>query len=120
MFKGLGNFAAMLKQAQEIGGRLQALNEELKGRRAVGSAGAGMVEVEVNGLGEVLRVIIDPALVERRDKELIEDLVPAAVNQALAKSKELHAEALKGITGGMNMPGLDDLLAKFNSDSKGE
>jgi len=114
LFKGLGNLAGIVKQAQEIGGRLQALNEDLKGRRAVGNAGAGMVEVEVNGLGQVLRVSIDPGLIERRDKELLEDLVPAAVNQALAKARDLHAQAMKSVAGGLDMPGLDDVLAKIS------
>jgi nucleoid-associated protein EbfC len=113
MFKGLGDLTGMLKQAKEMGARLQSLNEELKQRRAIGTAGAGMVEVEVNGLGQVLRVTIDPALIERRDKEMIEDLVPAAVNQAVAKSKEMHAEAMRSLTGGMNLPGLDDALSKM-------
>lgn len=113
MFKGLGNLTGMLKQAQEIGGRLQSLNEEMKQRRATGSAGAGLVEVEVNGLGQVLRLSIDPSLVERKDKEMIEDLVPAAVNQAQAKAKEMHAEAMRSITGGLSLPGLDETIAKM-------
>jgi DNA-binding YbaB/EbfC family protein len=113
MFKGLGNLTGMLKQAQEVGTRLQSLNEELNHRRATGSAGAGLVEVEVNGLGQVLRVSIDSSLIERKEKEVIEDLVPAAVNQAQAKAKEMHAEAMRSITGGFNLPGLDDALAKM-------
>ena len=117
MFKGLGNFAGMLKQAQQIGGRIQALNDELKARRATGTAGAGMVEAEVNGLGQLLRISIDPALIERRDKELIEDLIPAAVNQAQDKAKELHSEAIKSVAGGFDMPGLDDVLAKLNEQT---
>ena len=113
MFKGLGNLSGMLKQAQEVGARLQSLNEELKLRRATGSAGAGLVEVEVNGLGQVLRLSIDSSLIDRKDKEMIEDLVPAAVNQAQAKAKEMHAEAMRSITGGLNLPGLDDALANM-------
>ena len=70
-----------------------------------------MVEAEVDGLGQVLRISIDPALVERKDRELIEDLVPAAVNAAIAKSKELHAEVLRGLTGGIDLPGLKEALA---------
>ena len=110
MFKGLGNFASLLKQAQQMGSRIQAVNEELRGKRATGSAGAGMVEAEVDGLGQVLRITIDPALIERKDRELIEDLVPAAINAAIAKSKELHAEALRGLTGGIDLPGMKEAL----------
>lgn len=110
MFKGLSNLASLVKQAQQVGSRIQAVNEELKGKRATGTAGGGMVEAEVDGLGQLLRLTIDPALIERKDRELIEDLVPAAVNAAVAKSKELHAEALRGLTGGMNLPGLQEAL----------
>ncbi len=78
MFKGLGNLAGMLKQAQQMGSRLQEINETLRGRRAEGTAGAGMVTVEVNGLGEVLCCRINPSVAS--DRELIEDLIPAAVN----------------------------------------
>jgi nucleoid-associated protein EbfC len=111
LFKGIANLAGLLKQAQQVGGRLQQINEDLKHRRATGNAGGGMVEVEVNGLGQVLRVSIDPSLVEMKDRELLEDLIPAATNQALTKAKELHAEVIKDLAGGMNLPGLDEMLA---------
>ena len=87
MFKGIANLGAMMKQAQEMGSRM----------------------------GEVLRLSIDPMLMEKNEKEMIEDLVPAAVNQAVRKSKELHAEALQELTSGMDLPGLDDALAKFTN-----
>lgn len=108
MFKGLSNLASLMKQAHQVSSRLQAVNEELRTRRAVGRAGGGMVEAECDGLGQLLRVTIDPSLIERKDRELIEDLVPAAVNAAIAKSKELHAEALRELTGGIDLPGLKD------------
>ena len=110
MFGGLGNFAQLLKQAQQIGGRLQGTSDELRARRVMGAAGAGMVEVEMNGLQEVLAVRIDPSLIEKQDRELIEDLLPAAINAAQQKAKELHAESMQQITGGFSMPGLTDAL----------
>ncbi len=79
-------------------------------KRVTGTAAGGMVEAEVDGLGQLLRVSIDPALIERKDRELIEDLVPGAVNAAIAKSKELHAEALRGLTGGIDIPGIKEAL----------
>jgi DNA-binding YbaB/EbfC family protein len=112
LFKGITNLAGLLKQAQQVGSRLQQVNEELKARRATGAAGGGMVEVEVNGLGQLLRLTIDPSLVDMKDRELLEDLIPAAANQALAKAKELHAEVIKDLAGGLNLPGLDEVLAK--------
>ena len=113
MLKGLGNIASLMKQAQQMGGQLQQVNERLKSQRATGAAGGGMVEVEVNGLGEVLRVAIDPALVERGEREMIEDLLPAAVNQALAKAKQLHVEAMQSLTEGLDMPGLNEAISKI-------
>jgi DNA-binding YbaB/EbfC family protein len=116
MFKGLGNLASIMKQAQQMGGKMQALNERLKDERATASTGAGMVEVEVNGLGEVLRVNIDPSLVESGDREMIEDLLPAAVNQAVLKARQLHAEAMKSVTDELNVPGLDEAMSKLTGE----
>jgi nucleoid-associated protein EbfC len=110
MFKGLTNLASLVKQAQQVGSRIQAVNEELRTKRVSGKAAGGMVEAEVDGLGQVLKISIDPALIERKDRELIEDLVPAAVNAAVAKSKELHAEVLRNLTGGIELPGLKEAL----------
>ena len=115
MFEKLGNLSSLLKQAQEMSGKLQALNEELKKQKVVGRSGADLVQVEANGLGQILKVTIDPGLIERRDREMLEDLIPAAVNQALAKAKEMHAEGLRGLTGGMNLPGMDELMSKLPS-----
>ncbi len=113
MFKGLGNIASLVKQAQQMGGRMQGLTDELKNRRAIGNAGGGMVEIEVNGLGEVLSCKLDPTLVAQQDRELLEDLIVAAVNQAQQKARELHAEAMRGLAGGFEMPGLEEALAKL-------
>ena len=117
--KNLSNLGAMVKQAQQMGSKLQTVNERLKSQRATGSAGGGMVTVDVNGLGEVLRCSIDPSLIEQRDRELIEDLLPAAVNLALAKARELHAAALKEMTSGFELPGLQEALAQLSSGGDG-
>jgi len=101
-----------MKQAQEMGEKMQHVNAELKLERVTGNAGAGFVEVEANGLGEVLAVRIEPTLVEKQDRELIEDLLPAAINAAQQKAKQLHAEKVKALTGGIQLPGID--LAAFN------
>jgi nucleoid-associated protein EbfC len=96
VFKGITNLAGLLKQAQQVSSR----------------AGGDMVEVEVNGLGQVLRVTLDPALVERKDREMLEDLIPAATNQAIAKAKELHADVIRGVAGGLELPGLEEAISK--------
>ena len=120
MFKGLGNLTTLLRQAHEISGRMKGLNQELRGRRATGSAGGGMVEVEVNGLLEVLRCHIDKQLVEQGDGEMIEDLVSTAVNQAIGKAKQLHMEAMKSLAGGLEVPGLDAALGDMLGEKEPE
>ncbi len=119
MFGALGNLGTLFKQARQIEGRLASVGDELRSQRATGTAGGGMVEIEVNGLEEVLRCRIEPGLFAQGDRELIEDLVSAAANQAIARAKQLHAEAMKNLAGGFNLPGLDDALAKL-ADAAGE
>jgi nucleoid-associated protein EbfC len=113
VFKGLASLAGLLKNAHELGGRMQAVSDELRARRATGSAGGGLVEVEVNGLVEVLRCRIDPKLLAQSDAELLEDLVVTAVHQAVSKAKEFHAEAVRSATAGLNFPGLEDALGRM-------
>ena len=116
MFKGLGSLkdiGSLLKQAQEMGGKMQAINEELKTKRVTGQAGGGLIEVEANGLSEVLAVRIDPSLIEKQDGEMIEDLLPAAFNSAQSKAKQMYAEAMQSLTGGLPIPGLQDALGQL-------
>jgi nucleoid-associated protein EbfC len=103
--KNLGNFGALLKQAQNLGGQMGQISEEMRRRRVTGTAGGGMVEIEVNGLMEALRCHIDPQLIAQNDCELIEDLVTAAINQAISKGKKMHADAIRDLTGGLPLPG---------------
>lgn len=118
MFKGLAGLGSLLKQAHQIRGRMKGLNEELRGRRATGSAGGGMVEVEINGVLEVLRCHVDKGLVEQGDREMIEDLVATAVNQAISKGKQLHVEAMKSVTSGLNVPGLEDAIGNMLTENE--
>jgi nucleoid-associated protein EbfC len=114
VFKGIANLGALLKQAQQLGGQMGQLTEEMRKRRVTGSAGGGMVEIEVNGLMEVLRCRIDPQLSAQNDRELLEDLVVAAVNQAIGKGKQMHADSIRDMTGGLPLPGgFHEALAKF-------
>lgn len=102
----------MMKQAQQMGSKMKEVNDKLKSQRVTASAGAGMVEVEANGLGEILRVTIEPDLIEKGERDMIESLLPAAINQVAAKAKQLHMELM---TDGMDVPGLDKALAQFTS-----
>jgi DNA-binding YbaB/EbfC family protein len=123
VFKGLGNLAnlgSLLKQAQQMSAKMGQVTEELKTRRATGTAGGGLVTVEVNGVGEVLACRIDPSLSNANDRELMEDLLPAAINEALAKSRELHAEAMKSMAAGLDLPGMDSMLAQLSGGGAGD
>ncbi len=113
MFGGLGNIASLMKQAQQMGGKLEGMSAELKARRVTGQAGAGMVQVEVNGLQEVLSCQIDPKLMREEDREFLEDLIVGAVNDAVAKARAMHSEAMQSLAGGMNLPGLQEAMAQL-------
>ena len=101
--KGLGN---ILKQAQEVQSRIAQLQEEMAGRRVEATAGGGMVSVIMNGKQEVLSIQIDPEVVNREDMEMLQDLIRAALNEAIRKSREMMAEEMKKLTGGLSIPGL--------------
>lgn len=113
MLKGLGSLASMMGQMGQIQQRMQDAQQEMAAFRATGSAGGGMVEVEVNGHGELLHVKLDPTLT---DPEMIADLIPAAANQAIATAKQ---EAMKSMTAGISLPGLDQALAQFTGMEPG-
>lgn len=123
MLKGLGNLAnigSMMKQAQQMGSKMQEIQEKLKSQRTTGGAGGGLVEVEVNGAGEALAVRIDASLFEKGDREMVEDLMAAAINAAQAKAKQMHADAMREVTAGMNLPGLDEALGEITGTSEQE
>jgi DNA-binding YbaB/EbfC family protein len=103
MTRGLGN---ILKQAQEMHSKISQLQEEMAGKKVESSSGGGMVSVVINGKQEVLSLRIDPEVVSRDDVEMLQDLIRAAVNEAIRKSQEMMSEEMKKITGGMSLPGL--------------
>ena len=106
MFKGLGNIATLMRQAQQMGGHIQALTERLKAKRVNASAGGGMVEVEANGSGEILRVTIEPQLIERGEREMLEDLIVAAASAAQRRARERMESEMRQAAGGLPLPGL--------------
>ena len=120
MFKGLANLGSILKQAHQMGSQMKEINEKLKNQTATGTAGGGLVTAEVNGLGELLRISIDQSLMEKNDREFMEDLVPVAVNNANAKAREIHAKMMNELTGGMDMAGLSDALEAMDQSDKDE
>lgn len=113
MFKNLANLGNLMRQAQEMGSKVEEVSARLKGLKVTASTGGGMVEVEMNGLGQMLRLVIEPELVEKNEREMLEDLIPAAVNEAIRKAKQLHVEEMKSLTDGIGVPGLDSAIEKF-------
>ena len=112
MFKGLGNLASMLKQAHEIQGRFAEIQGNLAQMRIRGEAGGGMVSVEVDGLLKMLSCRIDPILLQANDPEMLEDLLVAAVNQALENARQSTTDEMSHLIG-LNIPGLSDALSKL-------
>ena len=110
MFGGLGNLAGMLKQAKSLQENFQRIQEEMAARMYDGDAGAGMVRAVVNGKMELMRVKIDPQAAG--DVELLEDLVVAAVAAATRKAQEAAKAEMAQLTGGLNIPGLSDMLGQ--------
>ncbi len=96
----------MIKQAQQIQQRLIQAQEALEQETVEASVGGGAVTVTASGKQKVLKITIDPAAVDPQDVPMLEDLVLAAVNEAMDKAQELAGQRLGAITGGMNIPGL--------------
>jgi len=100
---GIGN---IMKQAQQMQRRMAELQEELGKKQVEASAGGGMVTAVVSGKQQLLDLKIDPAAVDPEDVEMLQDLVIAAVNEAIKQSQQMASEEMSKITGGMNIPGL--------------
>ena len=98
---GIGN---LMKQAQKMQEDMQKAQEELASMEVEGQAGGGMVKVVMNGRHEIRRVSLDDSLMED-DKEMIEDLLAAAVNDAVRRVEQETQEKMSGVTAGMNLPG---------------
>lgn len=113
MFKGIGNIASMLKQAREMQERMQEMQEVLAKRRVEGAAGGGMVTVAANGQQKILGIRIEESMLQSQDREMLEDLLVAATNQALDKAREAAAEEMSHVTGNLDLPGLGDALSKL-------
>ena len=106
------NMQKLMKQAQKMQQDMQKAQEELKVTEVEGMAGGGMVKVAANCAGEILSVAIDPQVVDPEDVEMLEDMILAAVRDALAKGQEVASQRMAGVTGGMGgrggmgLPGL--------------
>lgn len=101
-----GNLGNIMKQAQAMQEQMAKIQEQAASKQVSGTAGGGMVTVTANGAMEIVGVKIDPEVVKSGDADMLQDLVAAAANDALRKAREMMAEEMKGLTGGLKIPGL--------------
>ena len=107
--KGIPNMGNLLKQAQQFQTKIAKLQEELEERTVEASAGGGMVTVVVNGRQELLAINIEPEVINSDDKEMLQDLIQAAINDGLSKAKEMVNEEMGKLTRGLNLPNIPGL-----------
>jgi nucleoid-associated protein EbfC len=106
MTGSFGELGSLLKQAQQMQRDLDRVREELRNKTVEGSAGGGAVKVQVTGDRQVTKVEIAPDLLQKPDKQMLEDLLLAALRDGISKATRLSNESLSRITGGINLPGL--------------
>jgi len=113
MVKGMGGFGglgSLMKQAQKQAAQFQKQLEEVQrsmaDRVVEGTAGGGMVVAQMNGKQDLVALKIDPEVVDPNDVEMLQDLILAAVNEALEQSQQIANERMSGLTGGLSLPGL--------------
>jgi DNA-binding YbaB/EbfC family protein len=106
MAKGIGGMGNLLKQAQEMQSRISKIQEELAQKTVSGSAGGGMVQVTVNGHLNLTAIKIEPSVVNADEREMLEDLILAAVNDGMRKARDMVSAEMSKVTGGFKIPGL--------------
>lgn len=100
----------IMQQAQQMQQKMKQIQEDLAKKTITGSAGGGMVQVTVNGQGDVLSVSIEKEIITADEAGMLQDLIVAATNDGLRKAKELSKQEMAQLTGGLNLPGLTNFL----------
>ncbi len=96
----------LMRQAQALQGQMAKIQEDAAKKTVEASSGGGMVTVKVNGKNELLSIVLEPEVVKSSDLEMLQDLIIAAVNEGLRRSRDMMSEEMKGLTGGLQIPGL--------------
>jgi nucleoid-associated protein EbfC len=102
----LGDMAGLLKQAQAMQAQMAKVQEQAASKTVTGTAGGGSVTVTANGAMEIVTIVIDPEVIKSGETDMVQDLMLAATNDALRKAREMMANEMKSLTGGLNIPGL--------------
>lgn len=100
------NMGKMMKQAQQLQNKMEKLQEEMADKTIEASAGGGMVKAVANGRQQIVSISIEKEVVDPEDVEMLQDLIVAAVNDALTQSQQMVSEEMNKLTGGMNIPGM--------------
>lgn len=100
------DIGGIVKQAQKLQAKMAKMQEELADRTVESSAGGGMVTVVANGKQEIVSIKIEPEVVDSKDVDMLQDMILAAVNEALKRSQEMMQEEMGKLTGGLKIPGL--------------
>jgi DNA-binding YbaB/EbfC family protein len=100
------NMANMMKQAQKLQSKMMKLQEEMAEKTVESASGGGMVKIVANGRQQIVSVSIEKEVVDPEDVDMLQDLILAAVNDALTKSQEMVSAEMSKLTGGMNIPGM--------------
>ncbi len=100
------NMGKMLKQAQRLQSDMLKMQEALAEKTIDATSGGGVVKVVANGKQQIVSIVIDKEVVDPKDVEMLQDLILAAVNEALARSQEMVNAEMSKLTGGLNIPGL--------------
>lgn len=98
------NIQKMMKQAQEMQSKMQQMQEDIEAKSYEGAAGGGMAKVTINGKGLMQKLTLDDSLIDVEEKEMLEDLIVAAYNDAKAKAEDATADEMGKLTGGLNLP----------------
>ena len=100
----------IMQQARDMHEKMNKVQSELAAKTVTGSAGGGMVTVQATGKGEIISISLENEVIDPSEKEMLQDLVTGAVNDALRKARELAKSEMSGLTGGMQIPGLTNLF----------
>lgn len=104
------DLSAIMKQAREMQEKMSKVQNDLASKTVSGSAGGGMVTVQATGKGDIVSIAIEDVVIDPAEKEMLQDLISGAVNDALRKARELAKSEMAGLTGGVQIPGLTNMF----------